>query len=60
MGVMMSQYDRLPNREAITHFNGKVLLTSQGYAEVKAYEHALAFTVAQIADKDMSVMSIKP
>ncbi len=53
MGVMMNQYDRLPNHEAIAHFNGKVLLTSQGYAEVKAYEHALAFTVAQIADKDM-------
>lgn len=49
----MSQYDRLPNHEAIAHFNGKVFLTSQGYAEVKAYEHALAFTVAQIADKDM-------
>lgn len=49
----MSQYDRLPNKEAIAHFNGKVLLTSQGYAEVKAYEHALAFTVAQIADKDL-------
>lgn len=45
--------DRLPNTEAIAHFNGKVLLTTQHYAELKAYEHALAFTVAKIADKDM-------
>lgn len=49
----MTQYDRLPNREAIAHFNGKVILTAQDYAQVKAYEHALAFTVAKIADKDM-------
>ncbi|MDO4897063.1 MAG: phage minor head protein [Moraxella sp.] len=45
--------DRLPNTEAIAHFNGKVLLTTQHYAELKAYEHALAFTVAGISDKDM-------
>ena len=49
----MPNTNRLPNHEAIAHFNKKVLLTSQSYAEVKAYEHALAFTVAQIADKDM-------
>lgn len=47
------KYDPLPNKEAIAHFNGKVLLTTQHYAELKAYEHALAFTVAGIADKDM-------
>lgn len=46
-------YDPLPNKEAIAHFNGKVLLTTQHYAELKAYEHALAFTVAGISDKDM-------
>lgn len=46
-------HERLPNREAIASFNGKVLLTTQHYAELKAYEHALAFTVARIADKDM-------
>ena len=50
---MPTQYDRLPNHEAIAHFNGKVLLTTGHYAELKAYEHALAFTVARIADKDI-------
>ncbi len=47
------RHERLPNVEAIAHFNGKVLLTTQSYAELKAYEHALAFTVAKIADQDM-------
>lgn len=47
------KYDPLANKEALAHFNGKVLLTTQHYAELKAYEHALAFTVAGIADKDM-------
>lgn len=47
------QYNPLPNAEAIAQFGGKVLLTTQHYAELKAYEHALAFTVAKIADKDM-------
>lgn len=46
-------HERLPNKETIAQFNGKVLLTTQHYAELKAYEHALAFTVARIADKDM-------
>lgn len=48
-----TQFDRLPNLEAIASFNGKALLTSQDYAHFKAYEHALAFTVAKIADQDM-------
>lgn len=48
-----SKYERLPNKDAIASFNGKVLLTTQHHAELKAYEHALAFTVARIADKDM-------
>ncbi len=44
---------RLPNQEAIIHFQGKTLLTSESYFDVKAYEHALAFTVAKIADEDL-------
>lgn len=46
-------YQPLPNIEAIAHFNGKTLLTSQSYLDVKAYEHALAFTVAGMADEDL-------
>ncbi|UZA06661.1 hypothetical protein LP123_12045 [Moraxella bovis] len=46
-------HERLPNKEAIASFGGKALLTAQHHAELKAYEHALAFTVARIADKDM-------
>lgn len=45
--------DPLPNREAIIHFKGKTLLTSQNYLDVKAYEHALAFTVAKMMDEDL-------
>lgn len=45
--------ERLPNKEAIIHFQGKTLLTSESYFDVKAYEHALAFTVAKIADEDL-------
>lgn len=43
----------MKNQQAIIHFNNKVLLTSQGYLDVKAYEHALAFTVAKMLDKDL-------
>lgn len=43
----------LKNQQAIIHFNNKVLLTSQSYLDVKAYEHALAFTVAKMLDKDL-------
>lgn len=43
----------LKNEQAIIHFNNKVLLTSQSYLDVKAYEHALAFTVAKMLDKDL-------
>lgn len=48
-----TSFDRLPNKEAQRHFNQKTLITSQEYANFKAYEHALAFTVAKIADQDM-------
>lgn len=47
----------LPNKEAIIHFQGKTLLTSQSYLDVKAYEHALAFTVAKMADQDLLKMT---
>lgn len=47
------RYERLPNVEAQKHFDAKALLTTHHYAELKAYEHALAFTVAKIADQDM-------
>lgn len=43
----------LKNEQTIIHFNNKVLLTSQSYLDVKAYEHALAFTVANMLDKDL-------
>lgn len=49
--------DILPNQQAILHFKGKTLLTSQSYLEVKAYEHALAFTVAKMLDKDLLKMT---
>lgn len=51
----MAKYstDILPNEEAIIHFKGKTLLTSQSYLDVKAYEHALAFTVAKMMDEDL-------
>lgn len=45
--------DPLPNKEAIIHFKGKTLLTSYSYLDVKAYEHALAFTVAKMMDEDL-------
>lgn len=50
---MPNKYQRLPNIEAYKHFDGKTLLTSNHYAEIWAYEHALAFTVARIANQDM-------
>lgn len=43
----------LPSKEAIIHFNGKTLLTSKSYLDVKAHEHALAFTVAKMLDEDL-------
>lgn len=48
-----TSFDRLPNKEAESHFNQKSLITSAEFANFKAYQHALAFTVAGIADKDM-------
>lgn len=48
-----SSFDRLPNKETEKYFNQKSLITSAEFAKLKAYEHALAFTVAGIADKDM-------
>ncbi len=52
-GYTPENYQPLPNKEAIIHFNGKTLLTSESYLDVKAYEHALAFTVAGLMDKDL-------
>lgn len=48
-----SAYQPLPNEEAIVAFNGKALLTSESYLDVKAYQHALAFTVAGLMDEDL-------
>lgn len=48
-----SAYQPLPNKEAIVAFNGKALLTSESYLDVKAYQHALAFTVAGLMDEDL-------
>lgn len=52
-GYTPDNYQPLPNKEAIVHFNGKTLLTSESYLDVKAYEHALAFTVAGLMDEDL-------
>lgn len=46
-------YKQLPNKEAIIAFNGKTLLTAESYLDVKAYEHALAFTVSGLMDEDL-------
>lgn len=51
-GVVTS-YERLPNIEAKKAFNNKTLITSAEFANFKAYQHALAFTVAGLADKDL-------
>ncbi len=48
-----NNFQPLPNKEAIIHFKGKTLLTSEGYLDVQAYEHALAFTVAGMMDEDL-------
>lgn len=48
-----SAYQPLPNQEAIVAFNGKALLTAESYLDVKAYQHALAFTVAGLMDEDL-------
>ncbi len=52
-GYTPDNYQPLPNKEAIVHFNGKALLTSESYLDVKSYEHALAFTVAGLMDEDL-------
>lgn len=52
-GYTPDNYQQLPNKEAIVHFNGKTLLTAESYLDVKAYEHALAFTVAGLMDEDL-------
>lgn len=51
-GVATS-YERLPNIEAEKAFNNKTLITSAEFANFKAYQHTLAFTVAGLADQDM-------
>ncbi|MGP1571889.1 MAG: phage minor head protein [Moraxella sp.] len=50
---MNTSTDILPNQKSIIHFQGKTLLTSNSYAEVKAYQHALAFTAAKMMDMDL-------
>ncbi|MFB2539134.1 phage minor head protein [Acinetobacter sp. c3-l95] len=49
----MAKTDILPNKQAIISFQGKTLLTTQSYLDIKAYEHAIAFTVAKMADADL-------
>lgn len=46
-------YQPLKNKEALVLFNGKNLLTSESYLDVKAYQHAVSFTVAKMMDEDM-------
>ncbi len=46
-------FQPLPNKEAIATFNGKTLMTSWHYLDMLAQEHATAFTVAKMMDKDM-------
>lgn len=53
MAEQDKQYQPLPNKEAIVSFNGKTLLTSESYLDVKAYQHALSFTVAKMMDEDL-------
>lgn len=48
-----SNTSRLPNQEAIRHFDNKGLMPSFDYREVAATEHAVAFTVAKMLDGDM-------
>lgn len=48
-----TSFERLPNKEAQKAFDSKTLITSAEFANFKAYQHALAFTVAGLADKDM-------
>ena len=43
----------LPNLEAIAHFEKKMLGTSYSYLDVLAHEHAVAFTVAKMMNKDL-------
>lgn len=50
---MATSFERLPDVHAEQHFGQKSIITSAEFANFKAYQHALAFTVAGIADKDM-------
>lgn len=47
------KYERLPNLEAQSAFASKTLLTTAEFTQVSAYQHALAFTVAGIANQDL-------
>lgn len=44
---------RLPNREAQSHFDRKVLRPTFAWQDSTAEEHAIAFTVAKMMDEDM-------
>ena len=44
---------RLPNREAQSHFDRKVLRPAFAWQDSTAEEHAIAFTVAKMMDEDM-------
>lgn len=48
-------FNILLNKEAIAHFEKKMLGTSYSYLDVLAHEHAVAFTVAKMMDKDLLV-----
>ena len=43
---------RLPNREAQSHFDRKVLRPTFAWQDSTAEEHAIAFTVAKMMDED--------
>ena len=51
--AMATSPTRLKNPQAIQHLKDKVLLPAFSYADVLAYEHAIAFSVAKMMNADM-------
>lgn len=50
---MATSPTRLKNPQAIQHLKDKALLPAFSYADVLAYEHAIAFSVAKMMNADM-------
>lgn len=49
----MTNPGKLKDPNAILYFQNKTLLTTQSYKDLSAYEHAINFTVAKIANEDL-------